>query len=169
MQVISDRERLAGMAVYPGVTPEESRVLRQFIKRHGAEYDEFRFMVRIGDGVVLGEEYSPEVRRSWEAITKARPDTVAFKAPDLHTLIEAKVTWTNEAVWQLLAYRDLYAREVPLTRIALVGVAQYAGPTARELAKRARIALYLYNLPAYASEAGEILEEAPAAAGEAGS
>lgn len=162
MHTISDRERLAGMAVYPGVSPEESRVLRQYIKRHGAEYDEFRFGVRVGDGVVLGEEFSPEVRKSWEAITKARPDTVAFKAPNRHTLIEAKVAWSNEAVWQLLAYRDLYAREVPLTSIALVGVAQYAGPTARELARRAGIALYLYDLPAYASEAGEVLEEAPA-------
>ena len=169
MQTISDRERLASMTNYPGVTPEESRVLRQYIRRHGAEYDEFRFMVRVGEGVTLGEDFSPEVRRSWEAITKARPDTVAFKAPDRHTLIEAKVSWTNEAVWQLLAYRDLYSRDVPLKSIALVGVAQYATPTARELARRAGIALYLYDLPAYASDAGEVLEEAPPAEGEAAS
>lgn len=159
MTIIADRERLLRMENYPGMIPAESRVLRQFIRNHGARWDEFRFNVRIGEGVQAGAEFDAGLRRAWEQLTKARPDTVAFKAPDQATLIEVKEAWTNEAVWQLLAYRDLYMAAFPEHRVQLIGVAQLAPPTARQLAASQGIALVLYTFPSSAVDIGEAAQE----------
>lgn len=147
MTIITDRERLLALPVYPQMIASESRVLRQFIRARGAAFDEFRFNVRIGEGERPGEEFDPAVRKAWESITKARPDTVAFTHPDQATIIEVKDALTNEGVWQVLGYRDLYARAFPEHRIRLACVAAYASPTARELARRQGVDLYLYALP----------------------
>jgi len=155
MQVISDRARLLRTVVFPGMNEAESRVLRQYIARHGAEHDEFRFNVRIGEGTKLGADASPEVTRAWEQLTKARPDTVGFKAPDRATLIEVKEAWANEAVWQLLGYRDLYRQTYPDHAIALVGVAISASVTALTLARVQGVRVFLYDLPAGAPDIDE--------------
>lgn len=148
MEVISDKTRLSVMANFPGMIPAESRLLRQFIRRHGDEYDEFRFNVRLGEGVQLGEDFEAGVRKAWEAITKARPDTVGFKYPNRATLIEVKEAFANEAVWQLLSYRDLYVRAYRAEVVTLAGVAAFASPTARALARSSGVSLWLYALPA---------------------
>lgn len=148
MKVISDRERLLRTVVYPGMDPEESRVLRAFIRKHGAEYDEFRFNVRVGPGDQIGEEFDAAVRRSIEAVTKARPDTVAWTAPNRATIIEVKVAWMNEAVWQLLGYRDAYRQTFPDDVVTVIGVAAWASTSARALARSQGVPLYLYAFPA---------------------
>lgn len=158
MTTIDDVERLLRMDTYPGMIPSESRVLRQFIRRHGAEYSEFRFNVRIGDGEEPPIDVDPSVRRAWTAITKARPDTVAFQRPNLATVIEVKDALTNEGVWQLLGYRDLYARDFPDHEIKLAAVAAYATPTAKMLARSNGIDVYLYALP---PQQTDIAEQAP--------
>ena len=65
-----------------------------------------------------------------------RPDTVAFAPPNRATLIEVKELWTNEAVWQLSAYRDFYREAYPDQELALAGVAAGATPNGRELARK---------------------------------
>lgn len=159
MVIISDRERLLRMENYPGMIPAESRVLRQFIRAHGARFDEFRFNVRIGEGVDPGPNIEIGLRRAWQQITKARPDTVAYKHPHDATLIEVKEAFTNEAVWQLLAYRDLYMAAFPNDRVRLVGVAQLAPPTARALASSQGIAVVLYTFSSPAVDVGEVATE----------
>ena len=142
-------------AVYPGMIESESRVLRQYILRHGLEYDELRFNVRIGEGVDARSFASLDAARAYEQLTKARPDTVAFRHPDQATIVEAKDVWTNEAVWQLLGYRDLYRGAFPDHRIALVGVAAAAMPTALNLSRMNGIRVYVYELRSAAPDAGE--------------
>lgn len=165
MDVISDRDRLLGMTTYPGMVPAESRILRQYIRRHGDRYTEWRFNVRLGEGVELGEDASPELRKIWARITMERPDTVAWTEPDRATLIEVKELWTNEAVWQLHAYTDLYRDVNPDHRVSMVGVAIEATPNGRTLAARQGITLYLYALPTGITDLGETApEEASGAA-----
>lgn len=159
MTIISDRERLLTMAVYPQMIESESRVLRQFVRFRGHQFDEFRFNVRLGEGEEPGPEFDAAVRKAWTSITRARPDTVAFKAPNLATIIEVKDTLTNEGIWQVLGYRDLYVRAFPDHQVALACVAQFAGPTARELARRSGVDLYLYALPPGPPDVGELGSE----------
>jgi hypothetical protein len=146
VDVISDRDRLLRLENYPGMIPEESRVLRQFIHRHGALFDEFRFNVRIGEGVELGADFDEKLRRAWTQWTKARPDTIGFKHPNDATIIEVKWDFTNEGVWQILAYRDLYVAAFPAHVVRLVGLGTFATPTARNLAASNGIQLHLYAL-----------------------
>lgn len=142
-----DRDVLARLPVYPGMDAAESRVLRQFIKRRGAEFVEWRFMVRIGEGSDAGAVVDESTRKAWRALTKARTDVVAMRSPTDATIIEAKDRWANDAVWQLLGYRDLYAATFPDHRVSLVGVAREATETAKALASARRIPLYVYALP----------------------
>lgn len=166
MTVITDRDRLLRMPVYPGMVPAESRVLRQYIRRHGEAIDEWRFNVRLGEGVRLPDTFDPAVRKSFERLTMERPDTVAWRAPRFATLIEVKELWTNEAVWQLRSYADFYREAYPDHDVALVGVAVEATPNGRELARRQGIALYLYALDPAIVDLGETppelaLDESP--------
>ena len=140
-----DRARLA-RTVYPGMIESESRVLRQFVLHHGSEYDELRFNVRIGEGVDARSFVSVDAARAYEQLTKARPDTIAFRHPDQATIVEAKDVWTNEAVWQLLGYRDLYRGAFPDHRVALVGIAAAALPTAINLSRMNGIRVLVYEL-----------------------
>lgn len=159
MTVITDRAWLLRMENYPGMIPAESRVLRQFIHHQGGRFDEFRFNVRIGDGVTTTEDVDPKLAAAWEQITKARPDSVAFKHPNDATIVEVKEAFTNEAVWQLLAYRDLYVKAFPDHTVRLAGVAQLATPTARILAAAQGIALFLYKFPPGTVDTREIAAE----------
>lgn len=147
MITITDRDRLLTLPVYPGMDANESRVLRQFIAQHFGEYAEWRFMVRIGPGSDAGADVDASTRRGWLELTKARCDCVAFNPPASATIIEAKDVWTNQAVWQLRDYRDLYASTNPGHTIALAGVARDASESSKRLASSNGIRLFLYRLP----------------------
>lgn len=161
MNVHTDRDQLLGMTVYPGMDPAESRVLRQYIRRRGDGVAEWRFNVRIGEGRDAGADVDEATRRAWRELTKARTDVVAWRPPNAATVVEAKDVWTNEAVWQLLGYRDLYRTTFPGHTITLHGVARDASPTSITLARSQGIALYLYDLP----PAGVDIREAAAERG----
>lgn len=145
--VFTDRDQLLRRPVFPGMDAAESRALRQYIRRQGDGVNEWRFNVRVGPGTDAGAPVDQKTRDAWMQLTRARLDCVAWRSPSSATLIEAKDRWENDAVWQLLSYRDLYAADNPTHAIALVGVARVASNTARELARTKGIALYLYDLP----------------------
>ena len=87
----AELDRLTNRTSLPGVDPTEVRVLREYIRRHGAEYDELRFNVRVGDGAELVGDYTDKFRADWRTRTKMRLDCVGWTAPSSTTLIEAKV------------------------------------------------------------------------------
>lgn len=147
MDVFTDRDRLVRMTVYPGMDPAESRVLRQFIRRRGEQFVEWRFNVRLGAGEEPPADVDAATRAAWRELTKARTDCVAMRGPTSATIIEAKDVWGNDAVWQLRGYRDLYLETFPSHRVDLVGVARDASSTARKLAASSEITLYVYDLP----------------------
>ncbi len=141
-----DLEQLARMDAYPGVIPEESRPLREFLKRHGARFfQEIRFDVRVGPSGDARGATHPETRKAWEHVTRMRVDAVGFRPPNDATLIEAKHFLGNDGVWQLLAYRDAYSTEFPSHLLRLVLVAEAATLTAVTLAQQNGIAVFLYT------------------------
>lgn len=146
----SNLAELLETRVYPGMIEPESRILRAFLHKHGAEYDEIRFGEKIGPGVVLGEHVPEKDRRDWERRTKARPDVIAIIRPDRATVIEVKEQGTLEAVAQVLAYAELYAIEQPGHKVSAAIVAAAATPAAATVAGARGVALYLYTLPAAA-------------------
>jgi len=154
--------RLTDRVSLPGINPEEVPATREWIRRYGAQYDELRFNVRVGIGTKLEGAYSEKFKTDWYERTRMKPDLVAFTAPDQSTLIEAKVQWTNDAVWQLLHYRDEYAAEFPAQQIALVGVCEAYTPQAARLASNSGIRLHVFGFPGDLPLAPATSENTPA-------
>lgn len=143
-----DLEQLARLNVYPGVSPEETRPLREFIKRYALRwFTEIRFDVRVGVGELAPDQADLAKRRAVEEGTRMRMDAMGWRGPNEATLIESKVTLENAGVWQLLGYRDAYVAEFPDHVVRLVVVAVGATPTARTLALSSGIGVYLYKFP----------------------
>jgi hypothetical protein len=143
----ADLEHLLTMPVYPGMIPDETRPLREFLRRHHLPFREIQFNARLGAGDAVPVNTDAALRKAWENLTKLRIDAIAMTHGDEATLIEVKVLVANAAVWQLLAYRDAYAADNPATPIRLMLVGESATPAARMLSGQAGIALYLYEFP----------------------
>lgn len=118
---------------YPGMTWVESQVCKAWLNRHGAEYDEVSFNVRLGDGVDPGDTYGPEIRRMANLLTTKRADIVA-RVGDQVDLIEVKVRVSFGAVGQLLGYQTLWARDRPAWRVRrLIAIGRSIVPDAELL------------------------------------
>lgn len=141
----ADLPRLVDRSTLPGIDVGEVRALREWIRREGAKFDELRFEVRVGVGVQLEGDYTEKFLADWRQRTKMRLDLVAYNPPNQFTLIEAKLHWTNEAVWQLLAYRDQFVIEYPGADVRLVGVAEAYTANAGLLASDQGIRVHVYG------------------------
>ena len=108
---------------YPGMTWVESQITRAWISRHGAEYDELMFNVRLGDGAQIEGEFTPEIIRMATLISQKRADMVA-RTGDQVDIVEVKVRIAFPVIGQLLGYRGLWQRdhpEMPVRRLVAVG------------------------------------------------
>lgn len=143
-----DLEQLARLSAYPGVSPEETRPLREFVTRYAARWwTEIRFDVRVGVGELAPDQADLAKRRAVEQGTRMRMDAMGWRGPNEATLIEAKAVLANDGVWQLLSYRDAYIAEFPDHVVRLVIVAEDATATAKNLCTTNGIGLYLYHFP----------------------
>lgn len=133
--------------IYPGMTEPESRILREWVRHHGAAWDTLDVEARLGAGVLLPPHYSEKERADWLKRTKARPDLVATRAPNLVAIVESKEQCTNEGIWQVLSYRDLYVAEFPQARVQPIVVCTAATPTAVSLARGQRVQVFVYTFP----------------------
>lgn len=140
-------DRLTSRPALPGIDANEVRALREWIRREGHKYDDVRFNVRVGAGISLQGDFTEKFKADWLQRTRMRLDLLAFIAPRFATIVEAKVQWTNEAVWQLVAYRDYYLVEFPDHDVTLVGVCEAYTPNARQLASDRGIRLHVYGFP----------------------
>lgn len=139
-----DLDQLSRLVAYPGMIADESRPLRAFIRKYYREFDELRFNVRVGPGESAPEGSDDALRRAIEQGTRMRLDCVAWKAPNVATLIEAKKDAQNDAVWQLLAYRDHYVSDHPSEVVRLIIVAESATLSARTIAAANGITVALF-------------------------
>lgn len=157
----SELYRLVDRVSLPGINPDEVPVTREWIRRYGRDYDEIRFNVRVGVGIRLEGPYPQKLKDDWFERTRLKPDWIAWTAPRFATIGEAKVQWLNDAVWQLLHYRDLYQREFPEHDVRLVGVCQAYTPQAAQLASDSGIRLHVYGFPGDLPLAAATTESTP--------
>jgi hypothetical protein len=146
---------LLARRIFPGMSARESRILRSWIVNHGAEWDELDVEPRVGAGVLLPPHFDEKFRADWERRTRARPDCIAKRAPDVVLIVEAKELATSEAIWQVNGYRDLYRAEFPSARISTLVICEAAHGTAKAVAVSQQVQIIQYLIP----------EEAPLAPG----
>lgn len=151
---------LLATRIYPGMSAAESRILRSWIARHGAEWDTIEVEARLGTGILLPPHFDPKFREDWERRTRARPDAICTRLPAVALIIEAKELATNEAVWQVLGYADLYRAEHPRAVLSTLIVCAEAHPTAVQVASGRGVQILRYLIPPEAPLAPG--EEAPA-------
>lgn len=101
---------LLEMQPYPGISDDESAVVRDWLRIHGHTWTHFEFQARVGRGDCSGPSLGDAVDRMWAAITRRRLDVVAY-APSWTWIVEAKVHAKFPAVTQLLRYARAWAAE----------------------------------------------------------
>lgn len=131
--------------IYPGMTAPESRLVRAYLQRHGAEWDQASVTTRVGPGVILPPHITDQkARADWERRTKARPDLVLTSGARA-AIIEAKEQATNEAIWQVLGYRDAYEQEFPHVTVQPIVICEAATPMAVQLARTQGVQILEYR------------------------
>lgn len=145
---------LLATRIFPGMTAPESRLVRAYLARHGIEWETASVTAKIGPGAILPPHVTdPKARADWERRTKARPDLVLSNGP-LIAIVEAKEQLTNEGIWQVLTYRDLYVAEFPDVRVQPIVICEAVTPTAVQLAKSQGVQVLVYQFEAPAVDSG---------------
>lgn len=105
-------EQLRAQIQFPGMPKPESEVFREWLERHGAEYDLIEFNVRVGAGGDNSQATTDDAKNLQTLLTQKRIDVVAWKN-NQPTIIEVKVRANLGAVGQLKGYYRLFPSAYP--------------------------------------------------------
>lgn len=106
---------------YPERTDHESVVLREFLFRHGAEYDRFSFSVRIGESVAPNPDHPESAQRSTVFSSRKKIDMLAWSGEQA-TIVEVKARISPASLGQILTYQQLFLEEKPDAMVPLLVV-----------------------------------------------
>jgi hypothetical protein len=99
----------------------ERELWREWMKRYGDKWSDYRYDVHVGEGVDVGEGYEEWVRQFTKKLTQKRIDVVA-KRQGILWIFEVKAEAGLSAYGQLLAYRELYRKTYQYDREIRLGV-----------------------------------------------
>lgn len=99
--------------VYPGISIDESQVVRDWLRAHGRGFSHFAFNHRVGDGDRTGPSLGARVDRMWALITRRRLDVVAYSEHGV-VIVEAKEHARMPAVTQVTRYAREFHEAQPL-------------------------------------------------------
>ncbi len=106
---------LLALNTYPHLRSVESAIVREWIRAHGAEYEEIAFDVLLGQGVELGPGFDETTRQQATLLFQKRADLIASRA-GLVNIVEVKRRIDFGPMGQLIGYATLYRAEFPDTR-----------------------------------------------------
>lgn len=117
------RASLIESAVEAQAYPPEAALAKAWLEANIDQYWNVDAQVRVGPGVDLGPEYSPNIQKMAAQATRKRVDLVAYDA-DGATIIELKDHVDFAAVRQAVQYRDLWnvaPIDPPVKAVLVVG------------------------------------------------
>lgn len=103
--------------------PPEAALAAAWLDAHIDAYDDIDFQKRVGAGVDLGPEYTPNIQAMAYQATRKRVDLVGY-ANDTATIIELKDHVDLAAVRQALNYAELWKVDPvspPVSAVMVVG------------------------------------------------
>jgi hypothetical protein len=107
------RATLIDAAVEAQSYPPEAALARDWLTANIDSFDDIEWQKRVGTGVRLGPEYSPEIQKMAANATRKRVDLVGYKGNQT-TLVELKQNVDLAAVRQAAQYAELW-RIAPTT------------------------------------------------------
>jgi len=121
---------------YPHLMISDIRIWEQYLEVVDHGFDSFDYDVHVGEGVVPGEGWEPEIKAMALALSEKRIDVVGWKS-GIPTIIEVKPSAALSAIGQALCYRELYVRRNPAgVRPLLMIVTDFEMPDIRWLCGR---------------------------------
>jgi hypothetical protein len=109
--------------------PPEAALARAWLEANLDQYEDIDWQKRVGEGVDLGPDYTPNIQAMAYQATRKRVDLVAYR-DDTATLIELKDHVDLAAVRQALAYAELWQvdpADPPVAAVLVVGRTGDAG------------------------------------------
>lgn len=108
---------LLGLPSLPGICPEETDLIRDFVARCGHAYSSFSVNVPVGPGDTSTPSLGAAIDRMWEAITRPRIDLIVHGFRSTF-IVEAKEHARFRAVTQVRKYVERYNATVHRDRHA---------------------------------------------------
>ena len=113
---------LLNAEIYPGIDPYESKVIREFLRRYGFQFDRVEFDVKLGEGQTAPEGTPEPYRKMWGSLTRKRADLIGWAPGKRAVIIEAKWVFHLRDVGQLIGYGELFKKEYPDHTAALIAI-----------------------------------------------
>jgi len=123
------------LRMYPHLMVGDIVIWEQYLGTVDHGFGSFDYDVHVGEGIVLMEEWEPEIKAMALALSEKRIDVVGW-VDDVPTIIEVKPSASLSAIGQVLCYRELYSTRFPgVIRPLLVIVTDFELPDIRKLCK----------------------------------
>lgn len=103
------------MERFTHLSPDDTKVWRQFLLQHPNKFAAFEYDVTLGNGTFLWPEDAGQPPYEWLAIARKRVDVVAQDSDGI-AIIEVKPIARMAALGQILSYVWLYRKEKQPTR-----------------------------------------------------
>lgn len=103
--------------------PPEAALAAAWLETHIDQYDDIDYQKRVGPGVELGADYTPNIQAMAYQATRKRVDLVGY-ANDTATIVELKDHVDQAAIRQALDYAQLWAIDPvtpPVAAVVVVG------------------------------------------------
>jgi len=104
------RAYLLGLPSLPGISPDETELILDFVEHAGRLYHDFSINVPVGPGDTSTPSLGAAIDRMWEAITRPRIDLV-MRSYGATYIVEAKRHARFSAVTQVCKYVERFRRE----------------------------------------------------------
>jgi len=113
---------LLATEIYPGIDPFESKVIREFLRLYGYQFDRIEFDVKLGEGQAPPAGTPDVYAKMWSSLTRKRADVVCWAPGKRAVIVEAKWVFHLRDVGQLIGYGELFKKQYPDWTAALVAI-----------------------------------------------
>jgi len=96
---------------YKHMSPYESYLFDYFLGEHGNTFEHFDFDIHVGDGRLPPDHLEQPYRDLSVLLTQKRIDAIGYRGKQIF-IFEVKPNAALSALGQLIAYRDLYNRQL---------------------------------------------------------
>jgi len=128
---------------YPHMVPNEVRIWKLFLKKHGSVFDNYRYDMHVGKGIGKVPGYDKTMQDMAIRLTQKRIDVVAYRGQAAY-IIEIKERAGLSAIGQLIAYKKLYEDQYGINKIkGLAIVATSADQDIRKVADVLHIKIFI--------------------------